>query len=140
MSLITSQRGFLLVEALIAIVVITVALVAIQGMFIQSLQATASAANYTVAAGLVQEQMEQMKIKDELFWNSLSFPYQSATEVIAMNKATYTRTTQAELSPLDPEYPVKQRIIKVTVKVEWLGAQNISMVTYVLRELPQFAD
>lgn len=140
MYLIKSQRGFLLVEALIAIVVITVALVAIQGMFIQSLQATASAANYTVAAGLVQEQMEQMKIKDELFWNSLSFPYQSATEVIAMNKAIYKRTTQAELSPLDPEYPVKQRIIKVTVNVEWLGAQNISMVTYVLRELPQFAD
>lgn len=140
MNLVKGQHGFLLVEAVVAIVVITVALVAMLGMFIQSLQATAKAADYTVAASLVQEQMEHMKIKDELFWNSLSFPYQSATEFISMNKATYTRTTQAELSPLDPEYPVKQRIIKVTVNVEWLGAPKISMVTYVLRELPQFAN
>lgn len=138
MNLVNSQRGFLLVEAVVAIVVLTVALVAMLGMFIQSLQATASAAKYTVAASLVQEQMEQMKIKDELFWNSLSFPYQSATEFISINKVTYKRTTLAELSSLDPEYPVKQRIIKVTVNVE--GADEISMVTYVLRELPQFAN
>lgn len=140
MNLVKSQAGFLLVEALVAMIIITVALVGILGMFTQSLRATKNAADYTTATSLVQEQMEQMKIIDELFWNSVSFPYQFATEAIPMNNVTYTRTTQAELSILDPEYPAKQRIIKVTVHVEWLGAEKISMVTYVLRELPQFAN
>lgn len=140
MNRVKDQCGFLLVEAVVAIVIITLALVAMLGMFIQALSATADAANYTAATSLVQEQMEQMKIKDDKYWNSISFPYQSAAESIAINNTTYTRTIQAELSPSDPEYPVKQRIVKVTVNVEWLNSNKISMVTYVLRELPQFAN
>ena len=134
------QQGFLLVESVLAGVIITVSLLGVLGLFVQGLQAAAAADTYTSAAGLAQEQMEKMKVKDAMFWQTVSFPYQSVEASIVLNKVVYTRTTQAEVSMLDPEYPAKQRILKVTVQVEWPGDRKINLVTYVLRDVPQFAE
>ncbi|HWR08179.1 hypothetical protein [Sporomusa sp.] len=130
------EQGYLLMEAVVAIFIVSTALVAIAGMFPQSLQTIAAADHYTAATVMAQEQMEMLKSHDDLFWGKITFPYQTGPVVIPGTE--FYQTAKAEISPLDPEYPVKQRVIKLTVCVERTGGEQVTLVSYTLRELPQF--
>lgn len=55
------QQGFLMIDALLAIVIISGALVAIITMFIQATKATHCSAQYTKASNLAYQQMELLK-------------------------------------------------------------------------------
>lgn len=130
------ERGYLLMEAVVAIFIVSTALVAISGLFTQALQTIATAVKYTTATALAQEQMELFMVKDDLFWDSITFPYQVGPE--ALPGTDFEQTVRAEICSLDPQYPVKQRIIRVIVQVEHSGGSQVTLTTYVLRELPQF--
>lgn len=122
------QHGFLMVEALLATVIITVALVAVAGMFIQSTQATAKAADYTAATAIAQDYLEQIKA------GRLAPPY--ATVSKTLNGVAYTiNMAEAVESTID------SRLYRETVTVAWTDkGQNISMqmTTYIVKTLPQF--
>lgn len=55
------EQGFLMIDVLLAVVIVSVALLGVSGMFIQSTRATQSAADYTQVANLAQMQMEWLK-------------------------------------------------------------------------------
>ena len=46
------QQGFLMIDVLLAVLIITVALVPVAGMFTQSMAATVGANQYTTATGI----------------------------------------------------------------------------------------
>lgn len=131
-----SEQGYLLMEAVVAIFIVSIALVAISGMFTLALKAITSADEYTTITSLAQQQMDFMLTKDDLFWENVNFPYQIGPETLPGTK--HLQTVRAEISAADPEYPIKQRLIKLTVQVERTGSGQVTLVTYVLRELPQF--
>lgn len=81
------QQGFLMIEVSVAIVIISVALFAIAGMFIQSTMAGKQAADYTVATNLAQQAMEYLK-------NGQTPPYTTTT----LNGVTY----DIQWSPASP--------------------------------------
>lgn len=130
------EGGYLLMEAVVAIFIVSTALTAISGLFIQSLRAIAAASEYTLATAQAQEQLELFKVKDDLFWDNITFPYQVGPERVPGND--FRQTVQAELCSADPGYPVKQRIIRLRVSIEYSSGRRVTLVTYMLRELPQF--
>ncbi len=131
-----SEQGYLLMEAVVAIFIVSIALVAISGMFTLALKAITSADEYTTITSLAQQQMDFMLTKDDLFWENANFPYQIGPEPLP--GTGHLQTVRAEISDADPEFPIKQRLIKLTVQVERTGGGHVTLVTYVLRELPQF--
>lgn len=128
MRYIREQHGFLMVEALVAMVIITTALVAAAGMFIQSTQATSSSADYTAATAIAQNYLEQIKS------GLLTTPFlPSYSETL--NNVTYTVVPEEKLSAIDA------RLYQETVTVSWTErGQSISMqmTTYIVKTLPQF--
>lgn len=106
------QQGFLMIDALIAIVIITVALVAIIGMFIQSTKATQCSAEYTIASNLAQQQMEHLKETGVM----ISTPIPDIT-INAPPKFTL-KSTVAQC----PENPTK--LVQVTVTVSWVDQKS----------------
>lgn len=115
-----NQKGFLMVEVIVATVIISVALVAISGMFINSTIANRKAADYTVAANLAQKQMELLKVQPSSYWAAISvFPknisWQDSSETtpLSINNITYTITTTADVCSED------SNLVQVTVAVSW---------------------
>lgn len=116
------QNGFLMVEVVLAVLIISVALVAALGMFITSTQANADAAEYTVATTLAQKQLELLKTKDaQNYWAKLELTAPAKidwqdTEVAyppLLNGVNYQVDTTASLSPEN------QNLVQVTVTVTW---------------------
>ncbi|QDR80325.1 type IV pilus modification PilV family protein [Sporomusa termitida] len=129
------ERGYLLLEAVMAIFIVLITL-AVAALLPQALKVMAAAGHYTAATALAQEQMELLKSHDDLFWATVAFPYQTGPASIP--GTDYCQTARAEISPLDPEYPSKQRIIKLTVSVGRPGAEQVTLISYTLQAVQQF--
>lgn len=71
---VTGNKGFFLIDILIAICLLSIGLVPILGMFIQSTKLDTMAKNYTVGANLAQKQLELLKIHPQNYWNELILP------------------------------------------------------------------
>lgn len=124
MKYIIKQNGFLMVEVLIAVVIITVALVSVAGMYIQSTKAGIQATDYTMAASLAQDRMERLKAGQTITNN----------EVVSIGGVGYTITFQNTPTALDAD---KLFLIQVTVQwVERGQSQNIVITTYLARNIP----
>lgn len=129
------ERGYLLLEAVVAIFIVTMTL-AVAGLLPQALQVITAAGRYTAATALAQAQMELLKSRDDLFWAAVDFPYQ--TGPAAVPGTDFWQTARAEISPLDPEYPLRQRIIKLTVSVGRPGGEQVTLISYTLQGIGQF--
>ena len=124
------QNGFLMVEVLLAILVISIALTAATSMFLQSTKASVSGNEITNATALAQKQIELLKTQPASFWNNLAAPPQtiawqdsSQTMPLTKNNISYTVITTTANTALD------SNLVQVTVAVSWAG-QSISMVTF----------
>lgn len=108
-----------MMEVVVATVIITLALTAAAGMFIQSVQAVSSAASCTAAANLAQKQLELLKTKDKTYWTNHAvdpdIPWQDIGETLplAINQINYTARTQSSISPEN------RYLIQVVVTVSW---------------------
>lgn len=116
------QNGFLMIEVVLAVLIISVALVAALGMFITSTHANADAADYMVATTLAQKQLELLKIKDaQNYWSKLELtaPTKIAWQDTSvayppvLNGVNYQVDTTASFSPEN------QNLVQVTVTVTW---------------------
>lgn len=128
MRYIREQHGFLMIEALLGTVIITVALVAAVGMFILSTQATSSSADYTAATAIAQDYLESVKA------GLLTTPF-SPSYSETLNNITYTIVLEEAVSAID------NRLYQETVTVSWtMRGQSISMpmTTFIVKTLPQF--
>ncbi len=123
------QEGFILAEALVASVIVSVALAAIAGMFICSLQTTAIAAEYTTAANLAQEKMELLAAMDPAVFPAATFN----DEKIPLNHRLFFRQTIIDVrSDLD----AGNGLIQATVRVSWQESGkpfDISLQNYFVR-------
>ena len=70
----TGNKGFFLIDILIAVCLLSIGMVPILGMFIQSTKINTTAKNYTVGANLAQKQLELLKTHSPSYWNELILP------------------------------------------------------------------
>ena len=124
------QKGFLMVEVLIAIVVISVALVSVPLMFMQSTKASSAGVEISTATTLAQKQIEMLKSQPATYWAAIptsstqSIAWQDTNEAMPLtkNNIAYNVTTTATTVAQDAN------MVKVTVKVDWSGT-TISLVS-----------
>ena len=113
------EKGFLLIEVVIAMVIISIALVAATGMFIQATRANSEASQYTAATTLAQEQLERLKQKPYTFWASPTFSPNPYT--VPLNNTVYTIATT--VVTVDEA----ARLVEVKVEVTWSGTKSVVM-------------
>ena len=124
------QKGFLLVESLLAILVITIALTAATLMYVQSSKAGVVSVETSTATALAQKQMELLKTQPATYWAALTLtsPHDivwqdtSQTMPLVKNNISYTVTTTASQATQDIS------LVQVTVQVSWSG-KSISLVS-----------
>lgn len=109
-----NQTGFMLVEVLLAIVIISVALVAISSMFSKAIQADAVAKDYTAVANLAQKQLELLKIQPPEYWNGLALPC-----TIVWQDTASPLLPQYILTTYANSYAANHHLVQVTVTASW---------------------
>jgi len=114
------SRGFTLFEALIALIILTVGIVATVGLFSSGLAGNVDAENTAVAMNLAQRRMEEIR--------NLDFD----TGIVDETKAAVSGFSnfQREVVVSEPETDLKQ----VTVNVYWSykgGEVTVPLVTYI---------
>jgi len=124
------QKGFLLIEVLVATVIISVALVALGGMFIQATRANSQASQITTATNLAQEQLDLLKSwtkEDWVAYAPLVIPWKgTGTSPVLQNNVNYTVTTVVEACTEDNIH-----LVQVKVTVSWpQGGNGIVMTAF----------
>lgn len=116
---IRDERGFTLIEVVMATSILVVALIPILLMFNTGVKATNKANYHSVALSLAQERVEQLRDSN---YNDIT----SATDAaITIDLATFNRT----LTVTEPESNLKQ----IIVTVSWTDldqSQSVSLTTY----------
>lgn len=109
-----TNKGFILAEVMLAMLIISVALVAISGMFTQAIQADLMAKDYTVAANLAQKQLELLKNRPPEYWAGLPLPAIIPwSDGAQLPSSRYTLLTKAVATAHDS-------LVEVRVTVSWL--------------------
>ena len=121
-----TEKGFTLLEVLVAIVLLVVGVAVLVGLFSNALIGSSDAENTTIAMNLIQGRMEEIR--------NLGF-----SNIIPESKADVSGFPefQREVAIYDPEGdPTVNDLKQVTVTVYWTFKGNevkISAVTYVSR-------
>ena len=126
------QKGFLIVEVMLAVLIISIALVAAMGMFIYSTKANSDASEYTVAATLAQKQLEMLKMKDpQNYWAKLDL---TSTTKIAWQDTTSPPPTRYTIDTVASACSENPNLVEVIVTVAWdkrnSQPANIKITTY----------
>ena len=112
----SGQAGFILVEILFAIIIISVAVMAAAAMFIPATQAYSGAADMTAAAALAQKQVELLKAQPPSFWRESlpeTVPWQGTeTMPLRLNGVEYRIITRLQA-------PAGNSLIETQVTVDW---------------------
>jgi len=111
---IQTTKGFILVEVVLAMVIISVALIPISTLFIQAIQANGIAKDYTMAANLIQKQLELLKACSPEQWAACALPCTIPwIDTTELPPPRYRLTTSASLSAAD------EHLVEVTVTAAW---------------------
>lgn len=144
-----NDKGYLLVDTMIAIIILSVALVAVVGIFMQGNVAQRDSENRTVAYNLAQQKVELLKNKTAAEW-SAAVPADTHTFIVVFSDAgptsvpnnamIFTRTTQAKIATTDTDATknINSKLVQVQVIVSWIdskmGNQQIAVNAYFERE------
>ena len=140
---IKSEKGFSLVELLVAVVMLAVGLLAVAGMQSMAINKNAYANRYSTATALAQEVMEDFLAREPssaIFQTDVGLgpPNPSATNydldpsAVTSNSVTVTGAgTFTVLYSIDANNPVTN-VAKITVKVETTigGGQTVTLISY----------
>lgn len=126
------QQGFLYMDTLIAMFIVTVSLTAITGIFAYATKLNASAAHYTAATNMARQQMELLKLWNESDWRDpnlpASIPWQGDPDGLIVNNTTFDVSTIInQINDTDPS------LVQVTVIVSWKevsSTRNVQLTTY----------
>ncbi len=113
------QQGFLMVDILLAVVIISVALVAILSMFIQSTKATHCSAGYTMASHLAQEQMELLKNTQSVAIKNTVVNSNGKIFLIPTDPKIALPTGFSMISKANQHAEFPNALAEVTVTVSW---------------------
>ncbi|VBB06875.1 Hypothetical protein LUCI_2112 [Lucifera butyrica] len=130
--------GYLLLDAVLTLFIVSVALLAIAGVFLQTTKANTAASRRTVAAGLAQQQMENLKQQPDAFWDVHNNSSETQVQTGPQGENYTMRTDYAVAEDTD-----KGKLIQATVTVSWKEAgsnPSVQLVTYYLwkAKVPQY--
>lgn len=122
MEICLKQKGFLLVEVVVAMLILAVGILSVSGMLLQSVKANANAAEESAAVRLAQQRMERLRGQPKEFWilncpsSNISFPDESSS--MQQNNVTYS------IFSISEDFHITGNsgnvvLAKVTVRVEW---------------------
>ncbi|MBP2635081.1 MAG: hypothetical protein H6Q72_988 [Firmicutes bacterium] len=126
------QQGYLYMDAVSAIFILSIALLAISGMFVYATKLSSSANHYTAATNMARQQMELLKRWTASDWSDpslpASIPWQGDPDKLTVNKMTFeVETIINQPSNIDPS------LLQITVIVSWKepnGTKNVQLTTY----------
>lgn len=128
MKALISQKGFTLIEAMIAIFIITIGIVGVLQMFPLSIQTAKMAEMSTIAAQLAQEKMEEI-ISFSNSYDSIATGTATTTELDIYTRVTKITCVAPNLqevrcnySPIGNPNPIK----KVEVTVYWKSPLGVT--------------
>jgi len=111
------QQGFLMIEVVVAIVIISMALLVIAGLFIQATSATRNSDNYTVAANLAQKQLELLKSNwSQAYWKELPKDIEWQDTTFDPTKDLSPAVTVVTSAKQSTEHT---NLVEVTVTASW---------------------
>lgn len=97
-----SNGGFFLADVVGGMLIISIALVLVSGLFVQAIRTNIVATNYTIATNLAQKQLELLKVQPPEFWSILqlpcTLPWQDKEQI---PEVRYVLTTQASICTID---------------------------------------
>lgn len=119
-------------DAVIAIFILSAALLTISGMFVSATKLSSSANHYTAATNMARQQMELLKRWTANDWNDpslpASIPWQGDPDKLTVNKTTFeVKTIINQPSSIDPN------LLEITVIVSWKelnDTKNVQLTTY----------
>ncbi|MEL7632646.1 MULTISPECIES: hypothetical protein [Sporomusa] len=127
MSGLRRQNGFIMAEVVVGMMLTSIVLLAVTGMFLQSTKAANGAAEYTAAANLAQKQLELLKLRSDTYWKNLALPASIAWQGTAAATGPYSVATTAFVSIDD------SRLVEVVVVVSWTRqgqARQVQLTTF----------
>jgi Tfp pilus assembly protein PilV len=128
-----SQQGFLLIEVLLAIVIISTALIAIGGLFLHTGKSASTSTEYTTAANLALKQFEYLKLRQQgtnpILTTTTTYPYKRndwldsdlETTATSSNPVFSVNTTAVQCTEENAS-----TLVEVTVTVSWHNKQSIA--------------
>jgi len=121
------SKGFSLIEVLIALVILSISLLALAGLMTTTTKNNAFGSNMTEAATLAQDKLEELRVTD---WNNIV----DGNDTSSIRGMNYNRTWTLVLSPNSP-IPPNDNDKRVTVTVSWNDGVNrsISFLTALTR-------
>lgn len=128
------SRGFILADVTLGIFIISVALLVISSLFTQALQIEKVASNYTIAANLMQKQLELLKCRVPSYWAGQNLPCTIPWQDHHLQPpAEYEITTHAVASSIN------SHLVEVTVTAAWQEKDkdySMQFVTFYVNILP----
>ena len=123
-----SSEGFTIIEALIAIAILSVGLLAVGSLLISIMGYNKSAAHVTAATTLAQDKIEELK--NTFYDNITTSGPETGIDAEGNAGGVYDRETQvAEVTPGEPN----MKEVTVTVSYTWNGAQSVSLKTIIAK-------
>lgn len=129
-----NQQGWILLDSLIGIVILSVAILAIAANFMETTKGTLATDNQTKAAYLAHEQLSRLKIYDGQKQDRNSAVWMTTTNLPAEQNHSTVFTVETSVLPAD-EIPadLNTDVIPVKAVVTWnesTGTRQLQIVTY----------
>ena len=124
----SSSEGFTIIEALIAMAILSVGLLAMGSLLVSIMGYNKSAGHVTAATTLAQDKIEELK---NTFYDSISTTTTTENDIDAEGNAggIYDRETQVAADTPGPN----MKEVNVTVSYTWKGAQSVSLKTIIAK-------
>lgn len=128
------QQGFILIDSLVGIVVLSVALLGFAALFIQTTKGTATTNNQTKAAYIANEQLSKLKIYDGQQQDRNSAAWVTTKTLAAeANHGTIFSVTTNVITEVEVPADLHADTIPVRATVSWnepMGPRQLQIITY----------
>jgi Tfp pilus assembly protein PilV len=112
-----SENGFILIEIICAVAILSITVLPIAGLFLQSTKSNIHSREITVSTLLAQDKIEELK---SLPFNELAKKQGEFRDTLTVDDIIFHRTTKI--------YMKKPNLIKITVQVKGKG-REVTLVT-----------
>jgi len=129
-----NQQGFILIDSLVGMVVLSIALLALMALFIQTTKGTVATDNQTKATYIANEQLSRLKVYDgqqkdrsSALWTTHPILAQD------VNHGTIFTVTTSVVPVAEVPADLHADTIPVRATVSWnepIGARQLQVITY----------
>jgi Tfp pilus assembly protein PilV len=128
------QHGFLIIEIIIAVLILSIALVAIVRVFPKPLQLSSISLRRSAAANLAQQAVETLKASDAAFWNSIDektdIDFSEHSHIMTV-KQSVNQIEYTIQGTVQPHTSLLNGIVVATITVSYIEDGKIQSQKYV---------